>query len=906
MVGIIRFPECLIFINGMNGGIMADYLSRCACSGRKPTRIKTSSYYPRNNLISRLIKYRHLIRMVIAPTTFGKTSLTFEYAEEMFSFNHVYWLDGTSPCFLRDLDDGSLALSVARHIRDEPSLLIVENLPYLHDERARAFLDLLNGALVLGWEIILTMVPGVDVFSPAHKGIHRVVSQDLLLTDEEVDLRRTMPEIERRPARTFESYERIAGQYWGRPSMPGDIIRNVTNEELSKNALMMAFVMLVLGRGTFDDAFQFMKDKNSDGVIAELQHYSYLQIDSCQEAFKAVALGMETIAAVFAAHLEVLFLYSSFPSKDALILRLADALLGRGKAERACGLMKVFATSGYRALWLKERNNFLFSKGCLLPAYNLFESIGTAKIASRDYLELMNVLRLALLNKTDKVVQMASRIFQTKTLDRRYRILAALVVDTFDEEGCYATEKQYLAAALSEDLSAGEIVREQQADDALEVASLLRIARFKAYVRHDVPQAILFLKEQAAAYPSSSEIGVMLLGYLRRLTEHGEKHSFKKQYFEHNPLFVKDCFRYLKNREQKGLFGLLDCLIVSALEKDDALQTREEFAAFDSALIRQAQDMELSLFQQEIAYESQLKEQDAKREEFKRANPDLFRFGDGGIPLRRGRTTPVLSVELFGGLDVQIGGEPVAPQLFSRQKVKTLFALLILNRGKEVPRDRLMSSLWPDSDFPSAQKNLHATWSLLRKALTTGEGSCPYLVRTQLSYKIESHFVESDVYEFDTLCHTLLFGVPEAFEWAQLYARSSQLYRGDLLPSETKSGIILKAREDYKIKLIDSFAIAAKKLLEIHEYDLARWFAQSAIEHDPTREDAYTVMMEAQIACGRRTAALATFFECKKYLSEELGLDPSAHIKLLYQDILEDDLNSGKRRPSAPFPGSNN
>lgn len=867
---------------------MADYLSRCACGGRKPARIKASSYYPRNNLISQLIKYRHLIRMIVAPATFGKSFIAFEYAEEVFSFNHVYWLDGKSPCFLRDLDDGSLARSLVKHKKGKPALVVIEDIPYLHEDRAATFLDLMSEALVLGWEIVITMVPGCDVFRRDQKSIHRMYSQDILLNDEDIDLHRTMIEIERRPAQAFEIHERIAGQYWGRGVVPGDVIRNVATEELTKGSLLAVFIMLVLRQGTFDDVAQFVRTKTTEVILKELLHYSYLQIDSCQESFNAISLEMESIAAVFAAHLEILFLYSSFPSKDALILRLADALLGRGEAERACSLMKLLATSAHRALWLQERNDLLFAKGCLLPAYNLFESIGTAKIVARNYLEIANALRLLVLRKNEKAVQLADRVFQARSADQSCRVSAALIVNAFDDERTHQSEKKYLESLRiehDEDISE----RDNNADFLIKMSSLLRIIRFGGLLNENPQTALTFLQECAKSEPCGQIIGVMILRYLMSLEKDFENRARMKQYFKSNPLFVRETFLYLKGRKQLELFGLVECLILQALKKSDTLQTKDEFDSFDFSLVQQAQDMELSLFQQEIAYEIQLKEKEEKREEFKKMNPDIFRFGDTGVSLRRGKKTPTLTVDLLGGLDVRIGEEVIEPQRFGRQKVKALLALLILNRGKEVSRDRLMSTLWPDSNPSAARRNLHATWSILRRSLAIEGGSCPYLIRTQLCYKIERQYVKSDVYEFDELCRTFLFGVPDALEWSQLYARSSQIYRGDLLPTETKNHAILKAREDYRTKFVDSFAVAAKKLFEIHQYDLAAWFAQDAVEQDPTREDAYSIMMESQIACGRRTAAMATYFECRKYLSEELGLDPSAHIKLLYQNILEED-----------------
>ena len=75
-----------------------------------------------------------------------------------------------------------------------------------------------------------------------------------------------------------------------------------------------------------------------------------------------------------------------------------------------------------------------------------------------------------------------------------------------------------------------------------------------------------------------------------------------------------------------------------------------------------------------------------------------------------------------------MGDEPVDPQRFRRQKARTLLALLVLNHGKEITRDRLVRALWPESQLEAARKNFYSIWSQLRRVLATPEGTCPYLI----------------------------------------------------------------------------------------------------------------------------------------------------------------------------------
>jgi DNA-binding SARP family transcriptional activator len=64
-------------------------------------------------------------------------------------------------------------------------------------------------------------------------------------------------------------------------------------------------------------------------------------------------------------------------------------------------------------------------------------------------------------------------------------------------------------------------------------------------------------------------------------------------------------------------------------------------------------------------------------------------------------------------------------------------------------------------------------------------------------------------------------------------------------------------------------------------------FAREALVHDSRREDCYVTLMKSQMKLGQQAAALDTFFECKAFLNDELGIDPSAELTQLYREIIE-------------------
>ena len=240
-------------------------------------------------------------------------------------------------------------------------------------------------------------------------------------------------------------------------------------------------------------------------------------------------------------------------------------------------------------------------------------------------------------------------------------------------------------------------------------------------------------------------------------------------------------------------------------------------------------------------------------------------------------------MNLFGGMDVRIGSVPVDASKLRRQKVKALLALLVLNRGRDFSRDRLIALIWPSSDAVTARKNFYSIWSRLRAALSLPSGACPYLVRQQNVCRLEGSLLRTDVAEFDQVCRTLLFGALDTDGWARLSSEVQERFADDLLPGERGTDAIARMRAECRARLVDALVAAARRLVEAGSPQEGLWFARAALARDGSREDAYA----AQIAAGQRAAALETYFRCRRFLADELGIDPSVEVVSLYRSVIE-------------------
>src|SRR6185437_4181936 len=77
-------------------------------------------------------------------------------------------------------------------------------------------------------------------------------------------------------------------------------------------------------------------------------------------------------------------------------------------------------------------------------------------------------------------------------------------------------------------------------------------------------------------------------------------------------------------------------------------------------------------------------------------------------------------IRLCGSLGVQLGGEP-REQLIRGRQGRMLFAFLVLNRRRPVPRDRLVDALWDRDAAPPSESALSPVLSRLRRALAPAE-----------------------------------------------------------------------------------------------------------------------------------------------------------------------------------------
>ncbi len=897
---------------------MPTFLSTCNCRGYRPEGVVSSRHFARPDLIAKLLKERRVSRFIVAPAGFGKTSLAFEYADVVFSFQHVFWINCRSPCFLRDLDDAVL-LSDLFTSDDSARLVVCEDVPLLDLNRASVFAQFIDTLLENNIEVLVTCVPSADSFDHLQRDRVYLDGSDLLLSDDEMLAEEMGGRVRKGWDDPNANVSRIACVRWGADGIK-EILDGLRNEELSADMRLAMLVLFVLGSGSIDDLKMFLPQDRIDEIIAILERsYFLFGVKLRIRSYCCLDVDISALSETFCTRIDSLVDPSIYPDRDTLCRHFSDALLARGDPSRACAFMREFGVKADGAAWLAEKGWDILASDAPLAFCELYNSVRRSVGELRDKLNTQRSWAAFMLDDLSLALNIARRATKSKSISEIDRLGAVVLLLHKCDSKSQKQTLELLKRMLSDDYALG--VKRGNDPQVFEVIDWLCVARVQEALVEGIEGAldvwVEIYKElegiNEARTEESACLGTTCIALLLsaswifdRIISIYESDSESDTERSVQEQFLLSAQRGVFSDNLKILFNF----VVKELDKEASAAQINWFAlcAGDSfeclidisphlctqRLSKQSASeihrLRLLLLDQKDTYRKQRNSRNEKMRSFRSTNLDDFRIDvpveSHGVLSKVG--TPILHVTLFGSDEVRIGDQLIDQKTLSRRKARVFLAILVLNHGREISKDRLATVLWPDSKIEVARKNLLSTWSHLRRALDLNDDrGCPYLIRTRSGCRVDMRFISSDVYIFEDLCRSLLFGTVGGESWERLYAQVCEDFAEDLLPGEKNNEIIVSLRQRYHMQLIDALIAASARLRSQGEPRGSLWFAREALRRDSTREDVYVALMEAQIASNQRSAALETYFSCRRFLSDELGIDPSSRVIELYRSVIE-------------------
>lgn len=271
--------------------------------------------------------------------------------------------------------------------------------------------------------------------------------------------------------------------------------------------------------------------------------------------------------------------------------------------------------------------------------------------------------------------------------------------------------------------------------------------------------------------------------------------------------------------------------------------------------------------------------------------------------MRERASGPKAVVRLFGGMQVVTPTGAVTDKDWRKRKARLLFALLVLRRGQDMPREQIFEHFWPEMDEERAKSNFYVTWSIMKRALAAsggGKGPCPYVEHVGGVCRVVPALISSDFAEFEDAL-TAMRKADRAGDASLALAAAERIveqYRGELLPGELYDDWLGPIRDRCRHDYGDAMLRASQLTYEAGDSEKALHLVRAGLGQDPWREDLYQAALRYLIHTGQRSGAIETYVACKSKLAEDLGLDPSTETQRLYDQIL-----AMEDPPGAPAPG---
>lgn len=244
---------------------------------------------------------------------------------------------------------------------------------------------------------------------------------------------------------------------------------------------------------------------------------------------------------------------------------------------------------------------------------------------------------------------------------------------------------------------------------------------------------------------------------------------------------------------------------------------------------------------------------------------------------------------LLGAMELDLDGRPAKLPGPAERK---LLALLLLSPGRTVPTSTLMDRLWSEGTLPDNPVNaVQLRVSKLRRALA---GLGLDVVRRESSgYRVDVDPSTVDVHVFalrirDARAEIARAGTPSAAA-VELYDAALGLWRGD--PLADFAGEMWASVEAARLVQLRLAAMTerAQVVLALGRHSEVVASLGSVVREQPQQEALAGLLMTALFQGGRQAEAVEIFLRTRTVLDDELGLEPSAQLRTLYQRILRQD-----------------
>ena len=248
----------------------------------------------------------------------------------------------------------------------------------------------------------------------------------------------------------------------------------------------------------------------------------------------------------------------------------------------------------------------------------------------------------------------------------------------------------------------------------------------------------------------------------------------------------------------------------------------------------------------------------------------------------------IIRIQMMGTFAIYINERKIDLLVNKSRKGASLIQLLISHRGKSVPNNRLLSTLWSEEKSSNPENALKTLVSRLRTLLnqiSPDLGSCVVADRGAYHWACLPGMTV-DLYEIDRILDELTNEELTVQEKTKLYNELMNLYEGDLLQSsEHNEWAVVEAaglHEKYMTAVFGYIDLLKEQCLHKEIISVCR----RALEVDNFHDRLHIELMTALIHMNRPGEALQQYKHVVELDYRYLGVQPSAELQEFYKHIV--------------------
>ena len=642
---------------------MSKFVGRSACRGIAP-KFFGAGLIERNELINKMMKNRLVPRLIVAPNGFGKSVLAAQYANLTLNFKDTFWIDCTSPCFIRDIDSGDLFKDLLSY-KGHAKLVIFDDLPELDKDRLKVFSGGITKLLKSKMEVIITTSP------------NKCSENDLAdcLTINHKDLFITTREIKNSNAKASSSFVsaqegsvmRIACMCT--PSVhPQIILKNFISETSSTKALFVVFVVYL---------YSYISKKTMQNLLGEElfklaqkieEEYGILGFDGT--SFNVPVVQPKYVYGCFNKNIKDFAKVMGDKNKDLttkeasneIALKILATFKGATN-ERVIEIVRLMCTDEVKVLFTKTNFAYCLQHVLARDLLKLIASISSAIVQGDVYCMSIKAILWALCNKIYSAKKLSFNVLEMKNATTLDKVLVIFVFLIYGHENEFKHGLN-ICAILQNEITA---------DD--KISSLTKtLVSFIVEGSKDVNSSIAFLMNNKIK--NENLRFSMYMFAIRNLKRHGIENVSSKLLLE----FIKHVEQLLPTSEDvtKNIYAYLfmkECISIRSSLK--------AYFDLDCFVLTQPREIALKNVERRIYIE------DKSKEPSERIDMQNDEEEAETLSIKKAATRNSIKVCVFGGLSILTPDNENVGVTLRRQKSRTLLTILAIENGKEISRDKL-------------------------------------------------------------------------------------------------------------------------------------------------------------------------------------------------------------------------